>query len=197
MSEFWVFWIVAPVAIGSAFAMLWSRHPVHSAMFLVLNLMSLAVVFVLLDAHFLGVVQLIVYAGAIMVLFLFVLMLVGVDSEESLAETLPGHRVVASLLVVLFTGGIFFVVRTAFDRQGFAGLAEVNRPGNTQAVGRLLFGKYLFAFEVTSILLIIAAIGAMFLGRPADAGEAPEAGDPDVSMPDAETVGAASEEGGR
>ena len=165
MSQSLVFWISAPIALGAAIGIVMNRNAVHSALFLVLNLMALAVLFVDLDAQFLGIVQIIVYAGAIMVLFLFVIMLLGVDRQEVLDETLPIQRVGAGILGLAMALGLVLVLRRAFAGTTFTGLAEANQAGNVQAIGRLLFRRYLWPFEVTSILLVVAAIGAMILGR--------------------------------
>jgi NADH-quinone oxidoreductase subunit J len=167
VSEAWVFWVAAVVALGSALGMVQQRNGVHAALLLVLNLMSLAVLFVVLEAQFLGVVQLIVYAGAIMVLFLFVIMLLGVDRMEDLNEKHPAP-LVAAIFALLLAGGLLLVLRYGFGGAEFADLAVPNRPGNVQALGRLLFRRYVFPFEFTSVLLIVAAIAGMVLGRSRD-----------------------------
>ena len=159
-----VFWVFAPISVGSAIAMLFQRNAIHAALFLIVNFFTLAVFFLLLDAPFLFVVQIIVYAGAIMVLFLFVIMLLGVDREESLIETLRGQR---PLAIVLGLGLAAELVTAIHAGVGFAatGPADfdrvVNQGGNTQALAGVLFRSYFLPFEVTSVLLIIAAIGAM------------------------------------
>jgi len=161
-----VFWVVAPIAIGSAVAMLVMRNVVHSALFLVLNFGCIAVLFLLLDAPFLFAVQIIVYAGAIMVLFLFVIMLLGVDREESLVERLKGQRVVGITLGVGIALEVILAIRAGI---GFAATAPANfdqvanRGGNAEALSRVLFRDYFFPFEVTSILLIVAAIAVVVL----------------------------------
>lgn len=172
MAEQVAFWILAPVSLGSALGMLLARNAVHSALLLVANFFTLAVFYVLLDAHFLAAVQVIVYAGAIMVLFLFVIMLLGVDREDVLRENIKFQRPLALLLGAGFAGIGVFAVRSTLLGTPFRGLAEANEPGNVEAVGRLLFTKYLFPFEVASILLIVAAIGAMILGRRREEEEA-------------------------
>jgi NADH-quinone oxidoreductase subunit J len=170
VAEAVVFWVLAPVALGSAIAMVFARNAVHAALFLVLDFFCLAVFYAVQDAPFLAAVQVIVYAGAIMVLFLFVLMLIGVDANESLRETLRGQRIAA---VVVGTGIAAIVVgalgHALLDR-GALGLEDANAGGNVLAIARLLFGaagrgndSYFFAFEATSALLIVAAIGAMVL----------------------------------
>ncbi len=177
--EQWVFWVVAPVSLGSAIAMLLARNAVHSALLLVLNFFTLAVFYVMLDADFLAAAQVIVYAGAIMVLFLFVIMLLGVDLEEDLIERVKGQRTVAMIFGLGLAGLIVYTVRTALAGAPFQGLKEANTGGNVEAVGRSLFTKYLWPFEVTSLLLIIAAIGAVVIGRTIAMREGD--GDPEIA----------------
>jgi NADH-quinone oxidoreductase subunit J len=125
------------------------------------------VFFLILGSPFLFVVQIIVYAGAIMVLFLFVIMLLGVDRRESLLETMKAQRWLALVLAVGLVVEIAVAVRAGigFSNHGAAGFAALNRDGNVQALARVLFSSYFFPFEVTSVLLIVAAIGAMLHGR--------------------------------
>ena len=162
-----VFWVCAPISIGSAIAMLLQRNAVHAALFLVINLFTVAVLYLVLGAPFLFAVQIIVYAGAIMVLFLFVIMLLGVDREESLVERLRGQRTIAILLGLGVVGEIVFAIRAGlgFATRAPGGFEAANGGGNPQALGRLLFRTYFLPFEVTSILLIIAAVAAMVLAR--------------------------------
>ena len=172
MAEAVVFWILAPVALGSAIAMVFSRNAVHAALLLVLDFFCLAVFYAAQDAPFLAVVQVIVYAGAIMVLFLFVLMLVGVDADESLKETIRGHRI-ASLVVGLGTAAVLIgAIGHATLKTPSVGLEDANTGGNVLAIARLLFGaagrgsdSYFLAFEMTSALLIVSAVGAMVLAH--------------------------------
>jgi NADH-quinone oxidoreductase subunit J len=172
MAEAVVFWILAPVALGSAVLMVLTRNAVHAALLLVLDFFCLAVFYAAQDAPFLAVVQVIVYAGAIMVLFLFVLMLVGVDAQESLRETIRGHRI-ASLVVGLGTAAVLIgAIGHATLRTPSVGLDDANTGGNVLAIARLLFGaagrgsdSYFLAFEMTSALLIVAAVGAMVLAH--------------------------------
>ena len=172
MAEQIVFWVMAVTSLGSAIGMLLARNAVHSALLLVLNFFTLAVFYVLLDAHFLAAVQVIVYAGAIMVLFLFVIMLLGVDREDTLEERIRFQRPIAVLLGAALAGLLVFAVHNTLGGVQFRGLEDANAAGNTQAVGRTLFTKFLFPFEVASILLIVAAIGAMVLGRRREEEEA-------------------------
>jgi NADH-quinone oxidoreductase subunit J len=167
-AELILFWVFAPIAIASGIGMLLMRNAVHSALFLIVNFFCLAMFYLILGASFLFAVQIIVYAGAIMVLFLFVIMLLGVDGREDLRERrLVAQRPLAILLGVGFVTEVFFAVRAAvgFSRRAPAGFDKVNEGGNAQALARVLFHKYFFPFEVTSILLIIAAIAAMVLAQ--------------------------------
>jgi NADH-quinone oxidoreductase subunit J len=162
-----VFWVFAPISVASAIGMLLMRNAVHAALFLVVNFFCLAVFYLTLDAPFLFAVQIIVYAGAIMVLFLFVIMLLGVDQGDDLRERLVAQRPLAIALAVGFVIEIVLAVRVGigFTTKAPQGFDAVNQPGNAQAVARVLFREYFFPFEATSILLIVAAIAAMVLGQ--------------------------------
>jgi NADH-quinone oxidoreductase subunit J len=163
--EEWTFILLAPLALLGAIGMVWARNAVHSALFLVLTMLSLGVFYVLQAGPFIGMVQIIVYTGAIMMLFLFVLMLVGRDSSDALIETLRGQRVAAIILGLGFAGLVCTAVYRATQNEPSAGLTTANADGNVQGIARLLFTKYVFAFEVTSALLITAAVGAMILAH--------------------------------
>ena len=163
-----VFWVFAPISLGSAIGMLFQRNAVHAALFLIVNFFTIAVFFLILGAPFLFAVQIIVYAGAIMVLFLFVIMLLGVDREETLIEQLRGQRALAIVLGLGIAVELFFAIRAGigFATRGPENFDEVaNRGlvGNAEALSRVLFRNYFLPFEVTSILLIIAAIAVMVL----------------------------------
>ncbi|MCG5450337.1 MULTISPECIES: NADH-quinone oxidoreductase subunit J [Micromonospora] len=159
------FWILAPLALIGGIGMVAARNAVHSALWLVLTMLCLGVFYVLQAGPFIGMVQIIVYTGAIMMLFLFVLMLVGRDSTDSLIETLRGQRVAAIVLGLGFAGLVGTGLYQALDRTNTVGLDQVNAEGNVQGIARLLFTKYVFAFELTSALLITAAVGAMVLAH--------------------------------
>ncbi len=167
MADWYVFWVIAPISVLSGIAMVLARNAVHCALLLIVNFFTLAVFFLILGSPFLFVVQIIVYAGAIMVLFLFVIMLLGVDRSESLVERLKAQR----WLALLLGAGLIAEVGTAvwlgigIGREQLPDFTAVNQGGNVQALARVLFGPYFFPFEVTSILLIVAAIGAMLHGR--------------------------------
>ncbi len=158
------FWVLAPVAVIAAVALVLSRNAVHAAIFLAAVMLSFAGFYALQDAPFLAAVQVIVYTGAILMLFLFVLMLVGVDASDSFVETLRGQRAAAAVVGlgfgVLLMGAIVNAVGS-----GGVGLDQANQDGNVLGIARLLFTKYVFAFEITSALLITAALGAMVLAH--------------------------------
>ncbi len=160
------FFVLAPIAVLCAIGMVAARNAVHSALFLVVTMLCLGAFYVLQSAPFLGMVQIIVYTGAIMMLFLFVLMLVGRDASDSLIETLRGQRMTAVLLGIGFAllvgTGLY---RALGDTNDAVGLVQANENGNVQGIAALLFTKYVFAFEVTSALLITAAVGAMILAH--------------------------------
>jgi NADH-quinone oxidoreductase subunit J len=161
------FWILAPIVLGGALGMIFARNAVHSAMFLVMTMLGLGVMYMIQQAPFLGFAQIIVYTGAIMMLFLFVLMLVGRDSSDSVVEVLRGQRVWAAILGIGLAGLLVGGISRALTSVRPAGLGQANSPetgGNVAGIGRLIFTDYLFAFELTSALLITAALGAMVLG---------------------------------
>ncbi len=157
------FWVFAPIATIAAAGMVLARNTVHAALFLAGVMLSFAGLYAAQDAPFLAAVQVIVYTGAILMLFLFVLMLVGVDSSDSLVETLRGQRVAAFLVGLGFAGLLMGAIGSAVGDGEATGLAEANAEGNVVGIARLLFTRYVFAFEVTSALLITAALGAMVL----------------------------------
>jgi NADH-quinone oxidoreductase subunit J len=162
-----VFWVFAPISIASAVGMVVMRNAVHAALFLVVNFFTIAVMYLLLDAPFLFAVQIIVYTGAIMVLFLFVVMLLGVDRGEPMHEPLLGQRAIAAVLGVGIVLEVGAAVRAGvgFSTRVPDGFDAVNQGGNAEALAEVLFRNYFFPFEVTSILLIIAAIAAMVLAQ--------------------------------
>ena len=169
----WVVFVVAAAAVlAGALGVVLATHPVHSALMLVLTLFGIAVLFVAQEAHFLAAVQVIVYAGAIVVLFLFVIMLLGIDKSENLAtERLRGQRPIAYLAGLGVIAAIFLLARTAWvsGAESVAGAAD--GPGtNVEKVASSLFTRYLLAFEMTSVLLVIAVVGAVVLARHSPSG---------------------------
>jgi NADH-quinone oxidoreductase subunit J len=158
------FWVLAVLAVLAALGMIVARKAVHAAMLLAVVMLSLAVLYATQGAPFLAFVQVIVYTGAVLMLFLFVLMLVGVSASDSLVETIKGQRLAAGL------AGIALVILLLLT-VGHAALGGVTRVGaqfgsaNLTSVARLIFTRYVYAFEVTSALLITAALGAMVLAH--------------------------------
>ncbi len=159
-----LFWILAPVMVLAALGILFVRKAVHAALLLAVVMIGLALLYLLQGAPFLFAVQIIVYTGAILMLFLFVVMLVGVDASDSLVETIRGQRVAALSVGLLF--GLLLTLGVAQVSVGaVVGLTEANAEGNIQGLAQLLFSRYVFAFETTSALLITAALGAMVLAH--------------------------------
>lgn len=158
-----LFWVLGVVAVIGALGMVTASKAVYSAIFLATTMIVLAVFYIAQDALFLGVVQIVVYTGAVMMLFLFVLMLIGVDTSESLVETLRGQRVAAVLAGLGF--GVLLIAGIGTTSTTFVGLTQANYGGNVQGLALLIFTRYLWAFEVTSALLITAAMGAMVLAH--------------------------------
>lgn len=162
-TDMWIFLGLALVAVWAAVCMLISRSAVYSALFLVLNFVTIAVVFLLLQAAFIALVQVTVYAGAIMVLFLFVIMLLGAERVET-TPSLPWQAPVAVAITTVLFGLMVLALLTG--QAGAAPGVEVAAGfGSPQAVGELLFSDFLLPFEVTSILLLAAMIGAIVLTR--------------------------------
>jgi NADH-quinone oxidoreductase subunit J len=161
-----VFWVLGPIALAGALGMVFSRNAVHSALWLVQTMLCLGVFYVVQEAPFLGAVQIIVYTGAIMILFLFVLMMVGRDSSDSVVETLRGQRIAAAVLGVGFAALVGAGIARATQDLPLVGVEEAQgEGGNIPGIARVLFTDYLLAFEVTSALLITAAVGAMVLAH--------------------------------
>ncbi len=158
------FWILAPIMVLAALGILFVRKAVHAAMLLAIVMISLAVLYAVLDAPFLFAVQIIVYTGAILMLFLFVVMLVGVDASDSVVETIKGQRFMA-IGTGLLLGTIFVLGLSQLSLGAVVGLDTANANGNIPALADIIFSKYVFAFEVTSALLITAALGAMVLAH--------------------------------
>ncbi|MGH3868010.1 MAG: NADH-quinone oxidoreductase subunit J [Pseudonocardiaceae bacterium] len=157
------FWILGPLALLGGVGMVFARNAVHSALWLAQAMLCLGALYMVQQAPFLGFVQIIVYTGAIMMLFLFVLMLVGKESADSVVEVLRGQRVAAALGGLGLAGLLVAMLVRAFVGITSVGLLGVNITGggNVANLGRMLYTTYLFPFELTSALLITAALGAM------------------------------------
>jgi NADH-quinone oxidoreductase subunit J len=156
------FWILAVVAVLGAIGTVAMKKAVHSALSLAGTMIVLAVFYLAQGAYFLGVVQIVVYTGAIMMLFLFVVMLVGITAADSLKETIKGQRWAAVLCGLGF--GILLIAGLGnASLHSFAGLGAANSGGNVEGLAKLIFTSYVWAFELTGALLITAAVGAMVL----------------------------------
>ncbi|BCJ27878.1 NADH-quinone oxidoreductase subunit J [Actinocatenispora sera] len=167
------FWVLGIIALGCAIGMVAARNAMHSALFLVVTMFCLGIFYIIQAGPFIGMAQIIVYTGAIMMLFLFVLMLIGRDVSDSLIETLRGQRT-AGILIGL---GLALLLGTglarglgAVDARGLEA-ANAEHGGNVPGLAALVFTRYVFAFEVTSALLITAAVGAMVLAHVQRRGE--------------------------
>ena len=172
-----LFFVAAATALAGAFGVVLARNPVHSALFLVMTLISVAVLFLLRDAELIAAVQVIVYASAIVVLFLFVIMLLGVDRKESLEDRIPGQRPAAIVLGVVLLAEIVFLAghewATGQETASGVPLQGGGFGGNVERVARVLFTDFLWAFEITAVLLVIAVVGAVVLARRS--GQRPDA----------------------
>jgi len=156
------FWILAVMAVGSAVGVVLRRNPIHSALFLVVHLATLAAFFLKMRAEFLATAQVIVYAGAIAVLFVFAIMVLIPGREESGPDRLRAQR----LLAVPVAGLLFVLLAVMLRSTLFSGAAAPAAvPGGVDAIGRALFTDYLFPFEVTSVLLLVALVGVMALAK--------------------------------
>ena len=160
-----LFWVLAPLTVAAALGMLLVKKAVHSAILMASVMVNLAIFYIAQDALFLGIVQIVVYTGAVMMLFLFILMLVGVDSSDSLTETIPGLRPIAITAAVGFGGLMLSLIGRATLGRNAIGLDAANSIGNVKGIAQLLFSTYVWPFEVVSALLITAALGAMVLAH--------------------------------
>jgi NADH-quinone oxidoreductase subunit J len=159
-----LFWAMALITVPAALGLLFARKAVHAALCMALVMVCLGIIYLALQAPFLGVVQIFVYAGAVMMLFLFMMMLVGVDSSDSLVETIKGQRWLAFVFGLALAVLLISVIGQA-TYGGARGLQDVDTAGNMTGMAELIFGKYVWAFEATSALLITAVLGAMILAH--------------------------------
>lgn len=160
-----LFWILGPISVIAALGLLFARKSVHAALSMVVVMLIAGVFYIANDAPFVGIIQIIVYSGAVMMLFLFVVMLVGVDASDSLIETIKGQRAATVLVSV----GMLTLFTVMIGRVGWGdsiGLAAVNaETGNVTGLAYLIFGRYLWLFEVSALLLIVASVAAMVLAH--------------------------------
>jgi NADH-quinone oxidoreductase subunit J len=167
MAELVIFFLMAAVALGGALGVVLARNPVHNALFLVTVLVAIAVMFLLQGAQLLAVVQIIVYAGAIVVLFLFVIMLLGVDQHESLHDPVRFQRPAAIVLGLIGLAEVLFLAGHHWATGAHSQGASLNQGtgGNVARVARSIFTDFLWPFEVTTILLVVAVVGGVVLAR--------------------------------
>jgi NADH-quinone oxidoreductase subunit J len=160
-----LFWVLAPISVIAALGLLFARKSVHAALCMILVMLIAGVFYIANEAPFVGIVQIVVYSGAVMMLFLFVVMLVGRDSSDSLIETIRGQRVAA----VLVTLGLVAFLTAVIGRVSWGdatGLAVVNtETGNVTGLAYLIFGRYIWIFEVSALLLVTASVAAMVLAH--------------------------------
>ena len=160
-----LFWILAPLTLAAALGMLLVKKADHSAILMAFVMIALAIFYIAQGAPFLGIVQIVVYTGAVMMLFLFILMLVGVDSSDSLTETIQGLRPMAITAAVGFCGLMVSLLARATLGRNAVGVEAANADGNVEGIANLLFSTYVWPFEVVSALLITAALGSMVLAH--------------------------------
>jgi NADH-quinone oxidoreductase subunit J len=167
MAEVVIFFLMAALALGAALGVVLARNPVHAALMLVTVLVAIAVLFLLQDAQLVAAVQIIVYAGAIVVLFLFVIMLLGVDQMESLRDPIRIQRPAAIVLGVIALAEVLFLAghEWATGAKSTTESLSAGPGGNIERVARSLFTDFLWPFEVTAVLLVVAVVGAVVLAR--------------------------------
>ena len=164
VAEQTIFWILAVASVGAALAMILVRRAVHCAIMLAVVMLCLATMYAMLGAPFLAFVQIIVYTGAVLMLFLFVLMLIGISSSDSIVETIRGQRMAAGLAAI----GLFVILMLSIGHAAIGPakpFTSANGADNLTGLARLIFTTYVFPFEATSALLITAALGAMVLAH--------------------------------
>lgn len=159
-----LFWTLAPAAVLGALGLLFSRKAVHAAVSMAAVMVALGVFYIAQDAEFVGIIQIFVYSGAVMMLFLFVIMLIGVDTSDSLVETLRGQRLWAWILGLLFAG-VAALAFSAVALPPMVGLEAVQAEGPVTGLAREIFERQVFGFEMLGVLLVIAVIGAMVLAH--------------------------------
>lgn len=162
--DIYAFVLLAVLAIASALGMILNKNTINSALLLVVNMVSIAGIYLLLQAQFLALIQILVYAGAIMVLFLFVIMLLNVDEEESLLDTFRVKYILAFLLGVIIFGQILYSLGGITDMLPETS-SDMLYVGTVEAVGNVLYTDFLYAFELTAILLTAAVVGALMVAQ--------------------------------
>ena len=165
------FWVLGPLMVIASLGLLFARRAVHAALCIAFVMVNLGVLYIVQQADFLGIVQIFVYTGAVMMFFLFVLMLVGIDSADSLVETIRGQKAAAFVLCLGLALVLFFSIGSiTLPEPKFLDTVNAD-PGNVSGVANLIFGQYVWVFELTSALLITAAVAAMVLAHRERLGE--------------------------
>ncbi|MBI5376549.1 MAG: NADH-quinone oxidoreductase subunit J [Candidatus Schekmanbacteria bacterium] len=167
MLEMVMFYVFATAAVISAVMVVTKKNPVASVFALIITFMSIAGLYAALSAHFLAIIQILVYAGAIMVLFLFVVMLLDLRKDEFFFSTQKSIKILGIAIVCVLLAEIYTISQNIHIPSASGAFAEAysGPGGNTAAIGRLLFTTYLLPFELTSVLLMVAIIGAVLLSR--------------------------------
>ena len=158
-----LFYFIGFLSVISALFVVLNRNPVYSAVMLVFCFFSLAALYVLLEAYFVAVLEIIVYAGAIMVLFLFVIMLINVGNEIKTSKYLQKTIIIPLILVTLFSFNIFLLI--LWRSEGLHQSNTISTVGSVAAIGHALFTKYVLPFEIASLLLLVALIGTVYLAK--------------------------------
>ncbi len=172
-----IFLLIAGVAVAAAFNVIMQRNPIYSALSLIVTMCALSGTFLLLGAQFVAAMQVIVYAGAVMVLFVFVIMLLNVRTEEARLDRLKYLRIVAPLLFVALLAEVIFLTRAVLSPPAASVTADGNHPfGTIEAIGEGMFTSYLFPFEATSVLILMAMVGALVLAKRRTVEEAEKLG---------------------
>lgn len=162
--ELFMFWLMAIVTVVGSLGLLFARKAVHAAMAMALTMVGLGIVYIVQDAEFVGIIQIFVYSGAVMMLFLFVVMTIGVDASDSGVETLRGHRFWAYLFGALFAAAAVYGL-TLVSWPAGVGLAQAQSEGTVTALAREIFERQVLPFEMLAALLVIAVMGAMVLAH--------------------------------
>ena len=164
-----LFYVFSAIAVISALFVVIKKNPVSSAVSLIITFLSLAGFYALLNAHFIAAVQILVYAGAIMVLFLFVIMLMDLKVEESILKKFRGQKFFGIVFAAILLIEVYLVINalnvSSLTKEVYSPENIIEGGGNTKVIGKLLFTDFLLPFEVTSVLLLVAIVGAVFLGK--------------------------------
>jgi NADH-quinone oxidoreductase subunit J len=163
MAELIFFYLFSVLAVTTAFMVVFAKNPVHSVLYLVVTMFSIAALFALLGAHFLAVIQILIYAGAVLVLFLFVIMMLDLGKEGRGMRQNLGIKVFGAAAALVFVVEMLLIIKRAFSR--LPAMMEDAPVGDIQTIGRLLFSDHMLAFELASFLMLAAILGAVVLSK--------------------------------